>query len=95
MRDTRQHQVLGNMAERNALEKLDFGALSLEQQEKLHHFKIKTRIANEKYLRSHPEVEMLLSDFLRNVFLKRPTDIREFAADHFSDPGLSEKIRPK
>lgn len=26
---------------------------------------IKTRIANEKYLRSHPEVEMLLSDFLR------------------------------
>jgi len=26
---------------------------------------IKTRIANEKYLRSHPEVEMLLGDFLR------------------------------
>lgn len=73
---------------------------------------VKTRIANEKYLRSHPEVEMLLSDFLRSVFmfyvhqdhvtfflifihslslphslffnrdvfLKRPTDIREFAA---------------
>ncbi|KAK9960811.1 hypothetical protein ABG768_008646 [Culter alburnus] len=80
------------MAERNALEKLDFGALSPEQQEKLHQFKIKTRIANEKYLRSHPEVEMLLSDFLREVFLKRPTDIREFAADHFIDPGLSKKI---
>ncbi|XP_052435636.1 RIIa domain-containing protein 1 [Carassius gibelio] len=81
------------MAERNALEKLDVGALSLEQQEKLHQFKVKTRIANEKYLRSHPEVEMLLRDFLRDVFLKRPTDIREFAADHFSDPGLPKKIQ--
>ncbi|XP_050987277.1 RIIa domain-containing protein 1-like isoform X1 [Labeo rohita] len=53
------------MAERNTLQKLDFSALSPEQQEKLHHFKVKTRVANEKYLRSHPEVEMLLSDFLR------------------------------
>uniref|UniRef100_A0A672LN05 RIIa domain-containing protein n=1 Tax=Sinocyclocheilus grahami TaxID=75366 RepID=A0A672LN05_SINGR len=57
------------MAERSALEKLDLGALSLEQQEKLHQFKVKTRIANEQYLRSHPEVEMLLSDFLRSVFM--------------------------
>ncbi|RXN28174.1 RIIa domain-containing 1 [Labeo rohita] len=42
---------------------------------------VKTQVANEKYLRSHPEVEMLLSDFLRGVFLKRPTDIHEFAAE--------------
>ncbi|XP_067304929.1 uncharacterized protein [Pseudorasbora parva] len=89
-RQTPQHSV---MADRNALEKLDFGALSPEQQEKLHQFKIKTRIDNERYLRSHPDVELLLSDFLRSVFLKRPTDIREFAADHFSDPGLSKKIQ--
>ncbi|XP_056331913.1 RIIa domain-containing protein 1-like [Danio aesculapii] len=81
------------MADRNSLEKLDFGALSLEQQEKLRQFKIKTRIANEKYLRSHPEVEMLLSDFLRDMFLKRPADVREFAAGHFSDPGLPTKIQ--
>ncbi|KAG2462690.1 MSMP protein, partial [Polypterus senegalus] len=41
---------------------------------------IKTRISNENYLRSHPEVELLLGEFLREVFLKRPVDIREFAA---------------
>ncbi|XP_043116145.1 RIIa domain-containing protein 1 isoform X2 [Puntigrus tetrazona] len=75
------------MAERNTLEKVDLGALSPEQQEKLHQFKVKTRIANEKYLTTHPEVEMLLSGFLR------PTDIREFAADHFCDPGLPRKIQ--
>lgn len=28
-------------------------------------FQIKTRIDNEKYLRSHPEVEVLIGDFLR------------------------------
>ncbi|XP_043116144.1 RIIa domain-containing protein 1 isoform X1 [Puntigrus tetrazona] len=81
------------MAERNTLEKVDLGALSPEQQEKLHQFKVKTRIANEKYLTTHPEVEMLLSGFLRGVFLNRPTDIREFAADHFCDPGLPRKIQ--
>ncbi|XP_053480247.1 RIIa domain-containing protein 1 isoform X2 [Ictalurus furcatus] len=82
------------MADRG-LEKADIGALSPEQQEKLRQFKIKTRIANEMYLRAHPEVEMLLDDFLRDVFVKRPTDIREFAADHFSDPDLPRKIQLK
>ncbi|KAA0703582.1 RIIa domain-containing protein 1 [Triplophysa tibetana] len=72
------------MAESGVLEKLDFGALSTEQQERLRQFKIKTRMSNEKYLRSHPEVDLLLSDFLREVFLKRPTDIREFAAGGLS-----------
>ncbi|KAL7875158.1 hypothetical protein SRHO_G00061280 [Serrasalmus rhombeus] len=73
-------------------EKPDIGALSPEQQENLRQFKIKTRMANEMYLRAHPEVEMLTSDFLRDVFLKRPTDIRQFAADYFSDPDLPAKI---
>uniref|UniRef100_A0A3P8RYS5 RIIa domain-containing protein n=1 Tax=Amphiprion percula TaxID=161767 RepID=A0A3P8RYS5_AMPPE len=60
--------------------KLDVGVLSAEQLEKLKQFKIKTRIENEKYLRSHPEVEVLIGDFLRVLLLKRPTDVREFAA---------------
>ncbi|KAI3360495.1 hypothetical protein L3Q82_002382 [Scortum barcoo] len=70
-----------------ALTKLDVGVLSAEQQEKLRQFKIKTRINNEKYLRSHPEVEVLIGDFLSDVLLKRPADIREFAAVH----GMPEK----
>ncbi|KAM9488967.1 RIIa domain-containing protein 1 [Clarias gariepinus] len=78
-----------------SVDKADIGALSPEQQEQLRQFKIKTRIANEKYLRAHPEVEMLLSDFLSDVFVKRPTDIRKFAADHFSDPDLPRKIQIK
>ncbi|CAM4622506.1 unnamed protein product, partial [Caretta caretta] len=48
----------------SGLEGLDLGALSPEQQAQLMEFKINTRIANEKYLRSHKEVELLLSGFL-------------------------------
>ncbi len=30
-----------------------------------HGFKIQSRIENEKYLREHPEVKLLISDFLK------------------------------
>ncbi|XP_036200841.1 RIIa domain-containing protein 1 [Myotis myotis] len=70
----------------------DPGALSPEQLEKLRDYKIQTRIANEKYLRSHEEVELLLRGFYREMFLKRPENIREFAADYFTDPRLPNKI---
>ncbi|XP_028849423.1 RIIa domain-containing protein 1 isoform X2 [Denticeps clupeoides] len=83
------------MAEMSDSEKLDRSVLSREQQEELRHFKVQTRIANEKYLREHPEVDVLLSDFLRDVFLKRPSDILEFAAGHFTDPNLAMKTLSK
>ncbi|KAG5215267.1 hypothetical protein MJG53_001351 [Ovis ammon polii x Ovis aries] len=54
--------------------------LSPEQLEKLRGFKIQTRITNEKYLRTHKEVELLISGFFREIFLKRPDNIPEFAA---------------
>ncbi|XP_059195493.1 RIIa domain-containing protein 1 [Centropristis striata] len=83
------------MAGEGGLPKLDVAVLSAEQQEKLRQFKIKTRIDNEKYLRSHPEVDVLIGDFLRDVLLKRPADIREFAADHFTNPNLRAVIGSK
>ncbi|XP_062963161.1 RIIa domain-containing protein 1 isoform X2 [Cynocephalus volans] len=58
----------------------DPGALSPAQLEQLRNFKIQTRIANEKYLRTHKEVELLISGFFREMFLKRPDNIQEFAA---------------
>ncbi|CAL8360841.1 unnamed protein product [Arctogadus glacialis] len=73
------------MSRREGLGEPDRGALSSEQEEKLRQFKIKTRIDNEKYLRSHPEIDKLMSGFLREVLLKRPPDIREFAAEHFNN----------
>ncbi|CAJ1062259.1 RIIa domain-containing protein 1 [Xyrichtys novacula] len=83
------------MAGKGGLTKLDVGVLSAEQQEKLREFKIKTRIDNERYLRSHPEVEILIGNFLRDVLLERPTDIQEFAAEHFTNPNLQVVISSK
>uniref|UniRef100_A0A3B4A0H8 RIIa domain-containing protein n=1 Tax=Periophthalmus magnuspinnatus TaxID=409849 RepID=A0A3B4A0H8_9GOBI len=68
------------MTGRSNVVKLDRSVLSAEQQEKLNQFKIKTRIDNENYLRSHPEIELLVGDFIRNVLLQRPVDVRDFAA---------------
>ncbi|XP_068616636.1 RIIa domain-containing protein 1 [Brachionichthys hirsutus] len=76
------------MAGKRGLEKVDVGELSAEQQEKLRQFKINTRIDNERYLRSHPEVEEMIADFLREVILKRPPDIQGFAAEHFTNTNL-------
>ncbi|KAK7799873.1 hypothetical protein U0070_016292 [Myodes glareolus] len=79
----------------------DPGTLSPEQLEQLRDFKIQTRIANEKYLRTHKEVSLLISGFFREMFLKRPDNILEFAAydfvlifvpDYFTDPRLPNKI---
>ncbi|XP_015981575.1 RIIa domain-containing protein 1 [Rousettus aegyptiacus] len=70
----------------------DPGALSPAQLEQLRDLKIQTRIASEKYLRTHKEVELLISGFFREMFLKRPDDIREFASDYFTDPRLPNKI---
>uniref|UniRef100_A0A8C8TXY8 Regulatory subunit of type II PKA R-subunit (RIIa) domain containing 1 n=1 Tax=Peromyscus maniculatus bairdii TaxID=230844 RepID=A0A8C8TXY8_PERMB len=53
---------------------------------------IQTRIANEKYLRTHKEVSLLISGFFREMFLKRPENILEFAAHYFTDPRLPNKI---
>ncbi|XP_006008418.3 RIIa domain-containing protein 1 [Latimeria chalumnae] len=79
----------------SGLEGLDFKALNAEQQEKLRQFRINTRIENEKYLRSHPELQLLMAEFLREVLFMRPEDIREFAAEHFTDPELPERIQRK
>ncbi|XP_068179201.1 RIIa domain-containing protein 1 [Antennarius striatus] len=76
------------MAAKGGVEDPDGGVLSAEQQEKLRQFKINTRIDNERYLRSHPEVEELIADFLREVIVKRPPNVREFASDHFTNTNL-------
>ncbi|XP_049621955.1 RIIa domain-containing protein 1 [Suncus etruscus] len=67
--------------------------LSRQQLEELRVFKIQTRIANEKYLRTHKEVDLLISGFFREILQRRPENIPEFAAVYFTDPELPNKIQ--
>ncbi|OBS79214.1 hypothetical protein A6R68_18409 [Neotoma lepida] len=48
---------------------------------------IQTRIANEKYLRTHKEVSLLISGFFR-----RDDFVLIFIPDYFTDPRLPNKI---
>ncbi|XP_039219532.1 RIIa domain-containing protein 1 isoform X2 [Crotalus tigris] len=64
----------------SGLENLDVGALHPTQLSQLVAYKINSKINNEKYLRTHTEIEVLLSGFLRDVLMKRPENIQEFAA---------------
>jgi len=70
----------------------DLGALSSDQQQKLNVFKVRTRVENEKYLREHPELECLLTSFLREVVRHKPENVRDFAADFFTNPELPKSI---
>lgn len=77
----------------HGMEAYDIGALSQEQQEKLNQFKIQTRMANERYLRQHPEVDLLLAGFLGDILMKRPENVREYAAFYFTNPELQDKLQ--
>ncbi|GAB1602493.1 RIIa domain-containing protein 1-like [Argonauta hians] len=70
----------------------DLGALSDRDQEKLNKIKINIRIENERYLNDHPEVECMLAGFLSEILMKQPTNIHEFAAEHFTNPNLRRNI---
>ncbi|XP_072317600.1 RIIa domain-containing protein 1-like [Eucyclogobius newberryi] len=83
------------MNDKSNLFKLGRGVLSAEQQEKLKQFKIKTRIDNDNYLRSHPELDILIGDFLRAVLLQRPVKFFDFAAEFFTDPNLQSNTLSK
>jgi hypothetical protein len=52
------------------------------------------RLENEKYLRAHPELKMMMNRFLRDVLEKEPRDVTSFAAAFFTDPALRRKVIP-
>ncbi|XP_048339524.1 RIIa domain-containing protein 1 isoform X3 [Sphaerodactylus townsendi] len=71
----------------SGLEISNAGALSGSQKMELMEFKINTKIENEKYLRSHKEVELLLAGFLRLFHQSRSPRENPAAADGENEPG--------
>jgi hypothetical protein len=54
---------------------------------------VEVRLANEKYLRDHPEIDRMLSDFVDTVLSERPTDILPFAVSYFTSDDLASKLK--
>ncbi len=53
------------------------------------------RIANEHYLRDHPEIKTLVSIFVRKVLDERPDNILSFAGAFFDRAELKEVVESK
>lgn len=54
---------------------------------------VELQLANEKYLREHPEIDRLLSGFVDTVLSERPTDILPFAVSYFTSADLASKLK--
>jgi len=74
------------------LEKSDGGALNPEQRSKLRQLKVDVQKLDEKYIREHPELDVIIYEFMREVLHRRPNDFNAFAADWFSNPKLKSHI---
>jgi hypothetical protein len=62
--------------------------LSIKQQAALDKKKVELRMANERYLRDHPEVNQLMKGFMLKVLDDKPDDVLPYAVDYFtSDDG--------
>ena len=47
---------------------------------------------NEKYLRDHPEVDVLIQGFISEACKTRPKNVREFAATYFQNTELPLQV---
>merc|ERR1712142_17743 len=74
------------------LETSDTGALNEDQRAKLQQLKVDVQKLDEKYIREHPELDVIIYEFVREVLHRRPSDFNSFAADWFSNPKLKSHI---
>jgi hypothetical protein len=64
--------------------------LSVEELKTLRQNVIAEKVANEMYLRRHPEVLSVLSEATRLVLLRRPDDPVAFVSDLLASANLAE-----
>lgn len=64
-----------------------------EEQRRVREKVIEEKIANELYLRHHPEVGLILSEAIRQVLKRRPKEPVAFIDDFFATKDLKELHR--
>ena len=63
--------------------------LTPEEEPRLRNSIIDVKIANEKYLREHPEVSLVLGELTRQVLLRRPDEPVAYAEDYLATEDLA------
>lgn len=60
--------------------------------ENINELKIKLHLENERYLREHPEIHLLMSAFVKDVLEHKPSSIPDFAGEFFTNPDLEAYV---
>ena len=55
-----------------------------EELEKLKTYKLQLKSDNAEYINSHPELRVIIDNFVGDVLLKRPSDIIKFGCQYFN-----------
>ncbi len=70
----------------------EYAILSQDQQNLLNQRKVDMRLENEKYLRAHGELKLLVSVFMRRLLEEKPANPVLFAGQFFTRPGLKKDV---
>ena len=77
----------------HAMDKNDeYAVLSKDQQSLLNQRKVDMRLENEKYLRGHSELKLMVSVFMRRLLEEKPENPVLFASQFFTKPGLKKDV---
>lgn len=66
--------------------------LSREEEQRLQKRLVDVRISNEKYLRAHPEVGLVLAEVTRQVLMRRPDEPVAYAEDLLATANLKSMV---
>ena len=67
--------------------------LTFEEVADLNKRKDELKAAHQTYLAKHPEIESLVGDFMSALLLEKPSNVLQFAKDHFSGGGVKVEGR--
>ena len=70
----------------------EYAVLSKDQQSLLNQRKVDMRLENEKYLRNHSELKLMVSVFMRRLLEEKPENPVLFASQFFTRPGLKKDV---
>ena len=70
----------------------EYAVLSSTQQSLLNQRKVDMRLENEKYLRGHGELKLMVSVFMRRLLEEKPENPVLFAGQFFTRPGLKKDV---
>ena len=70
----------------------EYAILSQDQQSLLNQRKVDMRLENEKYLRAHSELKLLVSIFMRRLLEEKPDNPVLYAGQFFTRPDLKNDV---